>query len=84
MAPRPRAQHAGYGLEVSRTSASSPAPYTSGWLASICSTSVVPDRGSPTMNTGRFVRCPAPESLAKNARSNVSIKPDTRRSCSSG
>jgi hypothetical protein len=37
----------------------SPAPHTCEWLARICSTSVVPDRGMPMMNTGRRLPCEA-------------------------
>ena len=44
---------------------SSPAPKTRGWLARICSTSVVPERGMPTTNTGRTVSRPHPCTRAK-------------------
>ena len=37
---------------------SSPAPWTIGWEARICSMSVVPDRGMPSTNTGRSDRAP--------------------------
>ena len=37
---------------------SSPAPKTWEWLASTCSTSVVPERGRPKTNTGRAVSSP--------------------------
>ena len=33
-------------------SLSSPAPETREWLAAICSTRLVPERGMPTTNTG--------------------------------
>ena len=39
-------------------SSNSPAPNTWEWLVAICSTSVVPDRGMPTMKTGSSLRAP--------------------------
>ena len=39
-------------------SSNSPAPNTWEWLDAICSTSVVPDRGMPTMKTGSSLRAP--------------------------
>ena len=51
-------------------SLSSPAPKTREWLAHICSTSVVPDRGIPTMNTGSSTwRRTPPPVAARAARS---------------
>jgi len=35
------------------SAARSPAPCARGWAAMICSASVVPERGMPTMKTGR-------------------------------
>ena len=46
--------------KLSRASEISPAPKTSGWLARICSISVVPERGRPMTKTGRGVSSPAP------------------------
>ena len=41
-------------------SSSSPAPNTREWLARICSSSEVPERGMPTMNTGVAAGSPPP------------------------
>ena len=60
--------------------ASSPAPCTWGWLARICSTSVVPDRGSPTTNTGAFPLA-GTQSLAKKPWSSPAIKSEMSCSC---
>ena len=52
------ADQLGKALKTWCRSGSSPAPQTAGCEASICSTRVVPDRGRPTMNTGRAWRSP--------------------------
>src|SRR2546430_5097336 len=44
---------------------SSPAPNTCEWLARICSVSVVPERGRPTMKMGRSVPRPKPHTRSK-------------------
>ncbi len=55
----------------------SPAPWTCGWLARICSISVVPERGMPTMNTGLVLAAPQPTRDANNASSKVSSRRPT-------
>ena len=55
-----RSTTAGTASMARRTSGSSPAPNTWEWLASTCSTRVVPERGMPKTKTGRGVSSPAP------------------------
>ncbi len=50
---------AGMASNDRRPSRSSPQPWTRGWLARICSSSVVPERGIPTTNTAAAAS-PAP------------------------
>ena len=56
---------AGNESNSSCASQSSPAPNTRGWLASTCSVSDVPERGSPTTKTGRSVSMPNPRIVLK-------------------
>jgi len=46
---------------------SSMVPSTHEWLARICSTSVDPERGRPTMKIGASLGSPLPARAAKNA-----------------
>ena len=57
---------AGSDSKASWAKRSSPAPKTCEWLARICSVSVVPDRGRPTMKIGRSVSSPKPRTRSKN------------------
>ncbi len=50
-----------------------PAPCTWGWLAAIWCTSVVPERGIPTMNTGRSERTPQSRRCWKNSGVNICV-----------
>ena len=60
-------------IMVSLASLVSPAPKTWEWPAKICSTSVVPDRGSPTTNTGSSLSNPKPRTRAKKSGVQTSI-----------
>ena len=59
--------------KVSPASSISPAPKTWEWLARICSTSVVPDRGSPTTKTGISLSKPKPRTRWKKSGVQVAI-----------
>ena len=48
-------------LTVLLISFSSPAPVTREWLAKICSTSVVPERGIPKTKIGVWLATPPPD-----------------------
>ena len=52
----------------------SPPAWTCGCEARICSTSVVPERGMPTMKIGSRAGEPAPRREAKNSAVNVSLE----------
>ena len=67
---------------VSRARVISPAPKTWEWLARICSMSVVPDRGSPTINTGRSLSTPKPRTRWKKSGVEALIIRVARNSCS--
>ena len=82
--PSSRPTTAGIASKVCRASRSSPAPWTREWLASTCSTSVVPDRGMPKTKTGWRVSSPAPARRAKSSGVNASISRSTKRACSAG
>ena len=56
---------------VFRARWSSPTTKTRGWLARICSTSVVPDLGMPTTKTGRSESRPNPPTRSKNSGVNA-------------
>jgi hypothetical protein len=65
-------------------SGSSRVPSTCEWLARICSSSVDPARGSPTMKTGSREGQPAPARAAKNYRVKSARVRSTRRVLRSG
>ena len=69
---------------VSLASLISPAPKTWEWLAKICSMSVVPDRGSPTTNTGSSLSNPKPRTRSKKSGVQTAIIRATSDSCSFG
>src|SRR6185503_15699796 len=60
-------------------SASSIVPSTCGWLDRICSSSVEPERGRPTMKIGSGALAPCPARAAKNCGVNSACM---RRICS--
>ena len=63
---------------LSRASGISPAAKTREWLARICSMSVVPDRGSPTTNTGSSLSNPKPRTRWKKSAVQAAIIRATR------
>ena len=69
---------------MSGTSLVSPAPKTWQWLAKICSISVVPDRGSPTTNTGSSLSNPKPRTRSKKSAVQAAIMRSTKTACPFG
>ena len=53
-----KARREGIVLNSTPSSVTSPAPCTAGWLARICSTSVVPERIMPTIKIGKSLSPP--------------------------